>query len=87
MHPGNKMVAGAPWIHFKRATTSEDRVVNPVMTGQPKTVKMCPRSSVCALWMEKLNVLPVLIEWICDEFGVKRDVRQAVAVLDPAHHP
>ena len=31
--------------------------------------------------------LPVLIKRICDKFGIKRDVRQAVAVLHPTDHP
>lgn len=34
-----------------------------------------------------VGCLPVLIEWICDEFGVKGDVRQAVAVLHSTDHP
>lgn len=31
-------------------------------------------------------VIPVLVEGVGDEFGVKWDVRKAVAVLDSADH-
>lgn len=34
----------------------------------------------------KVGNLPVLIKWVCDEFGIKRDVWQAVAVLHSTDH-
>lgn len=32
-------------------------------------------------------ILPVLVKWVCDEFGIERDVGEAVAVLHTTHHP
>lgn len=60
-----------------------------VRTCHNKKKEMSTRLS---LWISVCSMdwdawcLPVLIEWICDEFGIKRDVRQAVAVLHPTDY-